>query len=326
MANPFENSSQNPFENDAGDGSNPFDDSNHSIDDIEIPGLDDELDVIVSNPFREVNDDSLCGVGGREIEVEKIIENVNLTFRARSDETIISNIKSEYFNLQTFELVSGLLTQITSNPELKCFKNLVTRVAELKAQLKAIERRLAQKIQSNEAAYKKHQNEIESLHSSLIETSLKLKKCRENIKKLKYNTQIPLIILNKNYERRRAQELSETLIYIKTLIELEQTLNGLLSRSEYTEAIKLMENCKKISKKFQKFPCCAQISSRLSDTSKMAINNLDQVLSQQTIKYDKNRFNSLLEGKAKGPGSRSLFSRPFSSYIQAAKWPPIESL
>ena len=50
MANPFDNPSQNPFEND-GDG-NPFDDSNHSIDDIEIPGLDDELDVIVENPFR----------------------------------------------------------------------------------------------------------------------------------------------------------------------------------------------------------------------------------------------------------------------------------
>ena len=88
----------------------------------------------------------------------------------------------------------------------------------------------------------------------------------------------------------------ETLTDIKTLIELEQTLNGLLSRCEYTEAIKLMESCKKIAKNFEKFPCCALISSRLSDTSKMAINNLDEVLIQQTIKYDGDRFNSLIEG------------------------------
>ena len=88
------------------------------------------------------------------------------------------------------------------------------------------------------------------------------------------------------------------------MIELEQTLNDLLQRSEYTEAIKLMESCKKISSNFSKFPCCIKISNRLSDTSKMAINNLDEVLSQQTIRYDQDRFRSLLEGKVKRVSKR----------------------
>ena len=203
MANPF-HSSQNPFENDLSGDGNPFEDS---IDDIVIPGLDDDLDVIVSNPFRGessvfqscekdsfqmLHDDS-----GREFEAKKIIDNVNLTFRARSDEAIISTISSDYFNLSTFDIVSPLLSQITQDPELKRFKNLITRVAELKAQLKAIERRLAQKIQSNEAAYKKHQTEIETLHESLINTTIQFAQCRNRIKLLKQNTEMPLLILHK---------------------------------------------------------------------------------------------------------------------------------
>ena len=102
----------------------------------------------------------------------------------------------------------------------------------------------------------------------------------------------------KTKSRSRATKLLDTLTDIRTLIELEQTLNDLLQRSEYTEAIKLMESCKKISSNFSKFPCCIKISNRLSDTSKMAINNLDEVLSQQTIRYDQDRFRSLLEGNS----------------------------
>ena len=110
-----------------------------------------------------------------------------------------------------------------------------------------------------------------------------------------YQTVLKKLIKTKS--RSRATKLLETLTDIRTLIELEQTLNDLLQRSEYTEAIKLMESCKKISSNFSKFPCCIKISNRLSDTSKMAINNLDEVLSQQTIRYDQDRFRSLLEGK-----------------------------
>ena len=108
----------------------------------------------------------------------------------------------------------------------------------------------------------------------------------------------------KTKTRSRATKLLDTLTDIRTLIELEQTLNDLLQRSEYTEAIKLMESCKKISSNFSKFPCCIKISNRLSDTSKMAINNLDEVLSQQTIRYDQDRFRSLLEGKVKRVSKR----------------------
>ena len=51
-----------------------------------------------------------------------------------------------------------------------------------------------------------------------------------------------------------------------------------------------MESCKQISATFEQYPCCAKISSRLSNTSKLAINNLDEVLTQQTVKFDADRF------------------------------------
>ena len=78
-----------------------------------------------------------------------------------------------------------------------------------------------------------------------------------------------------------------------------------------------MESCKKISSNFSKFPCCIKISNRLSDTSKMAINNLDEVLSQQTIRYDQDRFRSLLEGKfflTKPKPTTSDFDKNNSAY------------
>ena len=40
---------------------------------------------------------------------------------------------------------------------------------KFQAQSNAIERRLAQKIQSNESAYKRHQAEIETLHDELVD-------------------------------------------------------------------------------------------------------------------------------------------------------------
>ena len=124
----------------------------------------------------------------------------------------------------------------------------------------------------------------------------------------------------KTKSRSRATKLLDTLTDIRTLIELEQTLNDLLQRSEYTEAIKLMESCKKISSNFSKFPCCIKISNRLSDTSKMAINNLDEVLSQQTIRYDQDRFRSLLEGNFYSKTNPNHFYFSIRAF-ESSTWP-----
>ena len=169
MSNPFEVESTNPF-GEPSDGDNPFEskpDHHHgnpestnpfgeddvSSDDgsIEIPGLDPDVDVLVSNPFRDDDfDDADQSEGPKsddDLETRKIIENVNLTYRARSDEVIISQIKPDFFNLPSHSIVVQILNQITNDQELRSFKNLIKKVAELKAQLKAVERRLAKNIQ-----------------------------------------------------------------------------------------------------------------------------------------------------------------------------------
>ena len=169
MSNPFEVESTNPF-GEPSDGDNPFeskpdhhhgnpestnpfgeDDASSDDGSIEIPGLDPDVDVLVSNPFRDDDfDDADQSEGPKsddDLETRKIIENVNLTYRARSDEVIISQIKPDFFNLPSHSIVVQILNQITNDQELRSFKNLIKKVAELKAQLKAVERRLAKNIQ-----------------------------------------------------------------------------------------------------------------------------------------------------------------------------------
>ena len=167
MSNPFEVESTNPF-GEPSDGNNPFeskadhhhgnpestnpfgeDDASSDDGSIEIPGLDPDVDVLVSNPFRDDHDvdQSEGAKSDDDLETRKIIENVNLTYRARSDEVIISQIKPDFFNLPSHSIVVQILNQITNDQELRSFKNLIKKVAELKAQLKAVERRLAKNIQ-----------------------------------------------------------------------------------------------------------------------------------------------------------------------------------
>ena len=156
--NPFGEPSDNPFESKPDhhhgnpESTNPFGEDDSSSDDgsIEIPGLDPDVDVLVSNPFRDDDHDVDQSEGPKsddDLETRKIIENVNLTYRARSDEVIISQIKPDFFNLPSHSIVVQILNQITNDQELRSFKNLIKKVAELKAQLKAVERRLAKNIQ-----------------------------------------------------------------------------------------------------------------------------------------------------------------------------------
>ena len=53
--------------------------------------------------------------------------------------------------------------------------------------------------------------------------------------------------------------------------------------------------CMYLASKFECFPCCASLSSRLSDTSSTAVSNLDAVLSSLTVSFDECRFTTLIE-------------------------------
>ena len=113
----------NPFEPDG--GSNPFEDD----DDICIPKLDEELDTIVSNPFAPTTPHHASPLSNASFEALKIIENVNLTYRARSDEAIIGQIAPDFFVQSTEQLVTRILIDFTRDTN---FNRLITKVAEYK--------------------------------------------------------------------------------------------------------------------------------------------------------------------------------------------------
>ena len=125
MANPFEVEAKNPFEDDPVD-SNPFEEDDDESD-ICIPQLDEELDTIVSNPFATTTKSS--PLSNASFEAQKIIENVNLTYRARSDEAIIGQINPDFFVKPTGELVTRILIDFTRDTN---FNRLITKVAEYK--------------------------------------------------------------------------------------------------------------------------------------------------------------------------------------------------
>ena len=112
-------------------------------------------------------------------------------------------------------------------------------------------RLLSTKIQNNQAAYLKHQIEIETLYDQLKTTTAELHDCRKLVKNVQLIADIPLEIMHKSRQRERVNNIKEVLHGLRTLIQLEQTLNELLRRSDYTEAIKLMLNCKNIGLSFQ---------------------------------------------------------------------------
>ena len=107
-------------------------------------------------------------------------------------------------------------------------------------------RRLSTKIQNNQHAYQKHLSEIELLHGQLCDSTNQLIECRSEIGHLRAISKMPLDVIQKSRHRNRVGNIREILYGLRTLIQLEQTLHQLLRRSDYTEAIKLMQNCKNI--------------------------------------------------------------------------------
>ena len=114
--------------------------------------------------------------------------------------------------------------------------------------MRAVTRRLSTKIQNNQSAYLKHLSEIDLLHGRLCETTAHLVHCRNEMEELRQIATVPLILISKSRQRTRVKNIREILYGLRTLIQLEHTLNQLLRRSDYTEAIKLMQNCKNIGK------------------------------------------------------------------------------
>lgn len=308
--NPFEDSGGNPFETSgtsdgqgnpfetSADGSdisplNPFDDN--SDEEIVIPTFDDNLNNVISNPFstQEMPKPSLVKPPNEEIELA--LENVNLTYRARTDAAVLASIDRTFFDLDEFELTSKILIEYEEERIIFKDSELLERIQVMKNQLKSVTHTLSAKIQKNKDAYLKHQSEIDNMNGLLEETTVHVSNTRSRVKDLKMVTRSPLLIISKNNSLKRAHETREILYGLKTLIQLEQTLNELLRRSDFTEAIKLMQNCKNIAETYSRFPCCYKLSARLSSTTESAVSSLDTILSSLTSNYDDKRFNSLLE-------------------------------
>ncbi|CBY14556.1 unnamed protein product [Oikopleura dioica] len=302
LGNPFEkdtlddeNGSGNPFHDYDGsrdsDENNPFRETDDDEDlEILIPSLDDNLNNVISNPFeKEKPTPSL--IKAPTDEIEQVIENVNLTYRARTDAAVIASLEKEVFELSEHDIKLKLLIEFQGEDEKKSFE----RVQIMKNQLKSITNTLNQTIQKNEKAYVQHQSEIDGINDLLKSAMRHAYETRRKIGSMKRVSRSPLLIVSKQRNLKNARATREILHGIKTMIQLEQTLNDLLRTSDFTQAIKLMLNCRDIAESYKQFPCCFKLSTRFTNTSETAIASLDTILCSLVSNYDEIRFTSLVE-------------------------------
>lgn len=179
----------------------------------------------------------------------------------------------------------------------------------MKNQLKSITNTLNQTIQKNEKAYVQHQSEIDGIndllksyvlvyllyHIPFCRAMSHAYETRRKIASMKKVSRSPLLIVSKQRTLKNARATREILNGIKTMIQLEQTLNDLLRTSDFTQAIKLMLNCRDIAESYKQFPCCFKLSTRFTNTSETAIASLDTILCSLISNFDEIRFTSLVE-------------------------------
>ena len=118
---------------------------------------------------------------------------------------------------------------------------------------------------------------------------------RKKVSAMKNKSRSPLLIVSKQKSLKNARAAREILYGIKTLIQLEATLNDFLRTSDFTQAIKLMLNCRDIAESYKQFPCCFKLSTRFTNTSETAIASLDTILCSLISNFDEIRFTSLVE-------------------------------
>lgn len=166
----------------------------------------------------------------------------------------------------------------------------------LKQQHKVISKKVLQNILEKRNPCNAEVVSIQQADEMLQQSLLECKKARSYLSCARKNLTTTNLQILAMYKKREAlHEILQTLYKLKKLKSTEIQLQKLLDQHNYSGAISLLLECKRLATENSQYVCVAALSQKLQDTLLMTELQLDTVLAEIPHNFDVKNYSNLQE-------------------------------
>lgn len=168
---------------------------------------------------------------------------------------------------------------------------------KLNKQLLVVTKRVSDLIQQNQSAYNNELASVVELQEILNDAITTCSSGRCKLDLAKKNLTYPNLNIISTYRRREIMiTLLKEFFTIKTLLQTGSTLNELFSEDEdYTNAIRLCLECRKIIFALNRYKCVTDLGTKLNCIIEITEERLDQALAKLCINFNSQQFMKIRE-------------------------------
>lgn len=164
----------------------------------------------------------------------------------------------------------------------------------LKQQHKVISKKVLQNILEKRNPCNNEIKSIQEADVMLQQSLLECKKARSYLSCARKNLTTTNLQILAMYKKREAmQDILQTLYKLKKLKSTEMQLQKLLDTHNYSGAISLLLECKRLAQENSQYICVAALSQKLQDTLLMTELQLDTVLADVPHSFDVKNYSNL---------------------------------
>lgn len=164
----------------------------------------------------------------------------------------------------------------------------------LKQQHKVISKKVLQNILEKRNSCNEESKSIQEADTMLQQSLLECKKARSYLSCARKNLTTTNLQILAMYKKREAmQEILRTFHKLKKLKSTEIQLQKLLDTHNYSGAIALLLECKRLAEENSQYVCVAALAQKLQDTLLMTELQLDTVLAQIPHSFDVKTYSNL---------------------------------
>lgn len=166
----------------------------------------------------------------------------------------------------------------------------------LKQQHKVISKKVMQKILDKRTPCNTEIDSIQETNSKLKESLLECQKARSYLSCARKNLATTNLQILATYKKREIlQEILAVLQKLKKLKSTENQLQKLLDTNNYSGAISLLLECKRLAAENRQFVCVDALAQKLQDTQLLVELQLENVLGEMTQNFDACKYSNLQE-------------------------------
>ncbi|XP_063704736.1 syndetin [Culicoides brevitarsis] len=211
------------------------------------------------------------------------------------DEEILESIEAVYYEEDT---EAGLyeLKRLTEDGNEFNLETIDRNMKVLRQQQKVISKKVLQLILDQRTACTSEFQDIDETQKKLQESVWTCQKARSYLNYAKQQlTTSSLEILAAYRKREIILNLLQTLRTLKQIKMADQTFQQLISRGEYSAAIKCLLDTKSQTEKYKQYHCIESFTQKIQDTLIMTEVQLDEVLNSLTSEFDAKKYTKLQE-------------------------------